>query len=149
MLLCCAVILSCCLVASCVWLFMTSWLQHARPPCPTSWSLPKFMSVACPAVSSSDALFSFCLQSFPASGSSSNELTSGGQSIGQRFSFSISPTSEYSGLISLILAGFICLLSKGLPRIFSNTTVWKCHFFSALPSLWSSSHNHTWLLERP
>ena len=57
------------------------------------------------------------------------------------FSFSISPCSEYSGLISL--------LSKGLSRVFSSTTVQKLQFFGALPSLCSSSHNCMWLLERP
>ena len=45
--------------------------------------------------------------------------------------------------------GLISLLSKGLSSVFSSTTVWKHQFFSVLPSLWSSSHSHTWLLERP
>ena len=53
------------------------------------------------------------------------------------FSFSISPSSEYSELISFTI-GWI-LLSKGLSRVFSNTTIWKYQFFSAQPSLWSSS----------
>ena len=55
-------------------------------------------------------------------------------------SFSISPSNEYSELISLGLTGFIFLLSKGLSRVFSSTTVQKHQFFSALPSLWSSCH---------
>ena len=54
-------------------------------------------------------------------------------------SFSISPSNEYSGLISLGLIGLI-LLSKGLPRVFSSTRVWKHQFFGAQPSLLSSSH---------
>ena len=57
------------------------------------------------------------------------------------FSFSISHSNEYSGLISL--------QSKGLSRVFSNTTVQKHQFFSAQLSLWSNSHIHTWLLEKP
>ena len=46
------------------------------------------------------------------------------------------------------LTGLISLLSKRLLRVFSSTTVWKHQFFSAQPSLWSSSHIHTWLLEK-
>ena len=45
--------------------------------------------------------------------------------------------------------GWICLQSKGLSRVFSNTTVQKHQFFSTQPSLWSNSHIHTWLLENP
>ena len=58
------------------------------------------------------------------------------------FSFSISPSNEYSGLISLGLTGLISLQSKGLSRVFSNATVWKHQFFDAQPSLWSNSHIH-------
>ena len=47
------------------------------------------------------------------------------------------------------LTGWISLLSKGLPRLFSNTTVQKHQFFSAQLSLWSNSHIHRWLLEKP
>ena len=72
------------------------------------------------------------------------------------FSLSISPSNEYSGLISYIqgwfplrLTGLISLQSKGLSRVFSNTTLQKHQFFSAQPSLWSNCHIHTWLLEKP
>ena len=65
------------------------------------------------------------------------------------FSFSISPSSEYSGLISLGLTGLISLQSKGLSRVFSNTTVQKQQFFGIQLSLKSNSHMHTWLLEKP
>ena len=58
------------------------------------------------------------------------------------FSFSISPSNEYSGLI-LRLIGWISLQSKGLSSVFANTTVQKHHFFSTQPSLWSNSHIHT------
>ena len=53
------------------------------------------------------------------------------------------------GWFPLGLTGLISLLSKGLSRVFSNTTVWKHQFFGAQPSLWSDSHIHTWLLEKP
>jgi len=65
------------------------------------------------------------------------------------FSFSISPSNEHSGLISLGWTGCISLQSKGLSRVFSNTTVQKHQFFSAQLSLLSNSHIHTWLLEKP
>ena len=63
------------------------------------------------------------------------------------FSFSISPSNECLGLISF-RTGWISLQSKGLSRIFSNTTVQKHHFFSAQLSLESNSHIHIWLLEK-
>ena len=56
------------------------------------------------------------------------------------FSFSISPSKEYSGLISIRWTGWISLQSKELSRVFSNTTVQKHQFLGAQPSLWSSSH---------
>ena len=56
------------------------------------------------------------------------------------FSFSINLSKEYSGLFPLRLTGFISLLSKGFSTVFSNTTVQNHQFFSALPSLLSSSH---------
>ena len=65
------------------------------------------------------------------------------------FSFSISPYNEYSGLISFRIDWFDLLAVRGLSRVFSNTTVQKHKFFSAQLSLWSNSHIHTWLLEKP
>ena len=66
------------------------------------------------------------------------------------FSFSISPSKEHSGLISFRKwTGWISLQSKGLSRVFSNTTVQKHRFFSSQLSLWSNSHIHTWPLEKP
>ena len=64
------------------------------------------------------------------------------------FSFSISLSNKYSELISFRLTG-LTSQSKGLSRVFSNTTVRKHQFFSAQSSLWSNSHIHTWLLETP
>ena len=65
------------------------------------------------------------------------------------WSFGISPSNEYSGLIPLGLTGLISLQSKGLSRTFSSTTVQKCQFFGSQPSLWSNSYLCTWLLEKP
>ena len=62
------------------------------------------------------------------------------------FSFNISPYNEYSGLISFRMD---LLAVKGLSRVFSNTTVQKHQLFSAQLSLWTNSHIHTWLLEKP
>ena len=59
------------------------------------------------------------------------------------FSFSISPSNEYSGLISFRMIGLIFLKFKGLSVAFSNTTVQKHQFFNAQPSLWSNSYIHT------
>ena len=58
------------------------------------------------------------------------------------FSFNISPSNEHSGLISIRM-NWISLQSKGLSRVFSNTTVQKHQFFSTQLSLWSNSHIHT------
>ena len=64
------------------------------------------------------------------------------------FSISISPSDNIQDWFPLGLTGLISLLSKGLSRVFSSTTVWKHQFFSAQSSLWSNSHVHTWLLEK-
>ena len=87
------------------------------------------------------------LQSFPASESfqMSQFFSSGGQSIG--VSASILPVNS-QGWFPWGLTGLI-LMSKGLLRIFSKITVRKHQFFGAQTSLWSNSHIHTWLLEKP
>ena len=63
------------------------------------------------------------------------------------FSFTISPSDEYSGLISSRIDCLI-LLCKGLSGVFSSTTIWKHQFFSAHHSSWSNSHILTWLVEK-
>ena len=65
------------------------------------------------------------------------------------FSFSINPSNEHPGPISLGWTGWISLQSKGLSRVFSNTTVQKHQFFHAQLFSPSNSHIHTWLLEKP
>ena len=125
----------------------THRLPHSRilsPPlspgvcsnsCPLSWW--SYLTIL-----SSTVPFSFCLESVFPSIRIFQFFTSGGQS-----SFSISPSNEYSGLISLGLTGLISLQSKGQSRVFSSTTIWKHQYFGAQPSLWSNSHICTWLLE--
>ena len=130
-------------------------LQPVRPPCPSP--TPGVYLNSCPssqwwhpAVSSSVTPSSSCPQSFPASGSfSMSQLWPwGGQSIGVSALASVLPmnTQDWSPLEQ---TGWISLQSKGLSRVFSNTTVQKHQFFSVQPYLWSSSHIHTWLLEKP
>ena len=88
-------------------------------------------------------------QSFPASGSfpMSQLFTSGGQNIGASASSSVLPMN-IQGWSPLGWTSWISLQSKGLSRVFSNTTVQKHQFFSTQLSLQSNSHIHTWLLEK-
>ena len=65
------------------------------------------------------------------------------------FSFSISPSNDHSGLISFRMDWLDFLAVQGLSSVFSNTTVQKHQFFSAQLALKSTSHIHTWLLEKP
>ena len=115
--------------------------QHARPPCPSPAS--RVHPDSCPlsqwchpTVSSSVVPFSSCPQSFPASGSfeMSQFFASGGQSIGVSASTSVLPmnTQDWS---PLGWTGWISLESKGLSRVFSNTTVQRHKFFRAQLSL--------------
>ena len=126
--------------------------QHARPPCPSP--TPGVHTNPCPlcqwchpAISSSVVPFSSCPQSFPASGPfpMSQLSASGGQIIRVSTSISVPPmnTRDWSPLWQ---TGWISLQSKGLSRVFFNTTVQKHQFFDVQPSLWSNSHIHTWLL---
>ena len=87
-------------------------------------------------------------QSFPVSGSfpMSQLFTSGSQSIG---ALALVLPMYVHGWFPLGLTGWISLQSRGLSRVFSNTTVQKHQFFGAQLSLWSNSHIHTWLLEKP
>ena len=103
-----------------------------------------------PTLSSSVVPFSCCLQSFPATRSRlmSWLFALGGQSIGASASASVLPMNSQDWF-PLGLTGLNSLQSKGLSRVFSNTTVQKHQFFSTQPSLWSISHTHTWLLEKP
>ena len=146
-------VLKCCSVAK-SWLFVTPWTaaHQASLSLTISWSLPKFMSVG--SVMPSNHLM-LCLPPLLPSAFPSIRVFSSESALHIRWpkywSFSTSPSNEV--WFPLRLTGFISLLSKGLSRVFSRTTVWNHKFFSqffiAQPSLWSSSHIHTWLLERP
>ena len=129
--------------------------QHAGPPCPSPTPgvhpNPCPLSRWChPAISSSVIPFSSCPQSFPASESflMSQLFASGDQSIGVSASTSVLPVNtQYWS--PLEWSGWISLQSKGLSRVFSNTTVQKHQFFGAQLSSQSNSHIHTWPLEKP
>ena len=128
--------------------------QHTRPPCPSP--TPGVYSNSCPsshwchpAISSSVVPFSSCPQSLPASGSfpMSQLFTWGGQSTGVSASASVHPMNTQDW--SLGWTGWISLQSKGLSRVFSNTTVQKHQFLCTQLSSQSNSHIHMWLLEKP
>ena len=96
------------------------------------------------AIQPSHPLFSFPLQSFPASGSfiMSQFFVSGGQSFGASAAASVLPMN-IQGWFPLGLTHLISLLSKGVSKVFSSTTIKKHRFFNAQPSLWSSSNHWT------
>ena len=103
--------------------------QHARPPCPSPSPRVHSNSLSSsrwchPTISPSAVPFSFCLQSFPASGSfqMSPFFASGGQSIGVSASASVLPMT-IQDWFPLGWTGWISLQSKGLSRVFSNTAV--------------------------
>ena len=125
--------------------------QHARPPCLSLTPRVHLNSCASSrwchsAISSSVIPFSSCPQSLPASESfpMSQLFAWGGQSIGVSASASVLPKNT-----PLEWTGWISLQSKGLSRVFSNTTVQKHQFFSAQLSSQSNSHIHTWPQEKP
>ena len=129
--------------------------QHASPPCPSPiprvYSNSSPLSQWChPATSSSVVPFSSCPQSLPASGSfqMSQLFTSGGQSVRVSASASVLPMNIQDSF-PLGWTSWISLQSKGLSRVYSNTTVQNHQFFSAQLSSQSNSHIHTWPLEKP
>ena len=131
-----------------IWIFVTPWMQYARLPCPSA--SPGVCSKSCPlsqwchpTISSSETSFFSCLQSFPESGSfpMSQLFPSGSQSF--EVSASVLPVN-IQGLFSFELTSLISLLSKGLSRVFSSTTIQNITS-SALGLLRSNSHIHTWI----
>ena len=136
-------------------LFVTLWIVtcQASLSITNSQSLLKLMSIES-VMPSNHLILCYPLllphSSFPASGSFpvSQFFTSGGQSIGVSASASVLPmnTQDWS---PLEWTGWICLQSKGLSRVFSNTTVQKHQFFGTQLSSQSNSHIHTWPLEKP
>ena len=135
---CCSVTKSC----------PTLWdpMECSTPDSPfftITWSLLKFMSteLVMPSNHLILTLFSFCLQSSPASGffSMSCLFTLSGQSIGDSASASVLP-SNIQNWLALGWTALISFLSKGLTTVFA--TIWKHQFVSSQPSLWSSSHQY-------
>ena len=129
-------------------------LQHTRPPCPSP--TPGDHSNSCPlswwchpAILSS-VPFSSRPQSLPASESfpMSQVFAWGGQSTGVSALASFLPKKS-QGWSPSEWTSWISLQSKGLSRVFSNTTVQNHQFFGTQPSSQSNSHIHTWLLEKP
>ena len=146
----------CCSAAqSCLTLCNPQGRQHARLPCHSP--SPKICPSSCPlrgwchpAISSSDALFSFCLQFFTASETflMSRLFTSEDQNTGASVSVSVLPVNIQDWFL-LRLIDLISLLPKRLSGVFSTTTVQSHQFFGILPFLRSSSHSHAWPLWRP
>ena len=139
---------NCCSVAQSCPILCNSMDLACQPPLSStiSWSLLKFLSI--------DSVMPFnhriLCRPLLASGSfpMSQLFTSGGQSIGVSASATVLPMN-IQGWFPLGWTGLISMLSKGLSRVFSSTTVQKHQCFSTQFSLWSSSHIHTWLLEKP
>ena len=134
---------------SLVLLFVTPWTaaHQASLSITNSQNLLKFMSIES-VIPSNHLILCHPLLLLPTIFSSTSDFSN--QSALRirwpnywSFSFSISPSNEHPGLISLRWTGWISLQSKGLSRVFSNTTVQKSQFFSAQLSLWSNSHIHT------
>ena len=135
-----------------VHLFATPWtVAHQTSLSSTiSQSLLKFMFTG--SVMLSNHLILCCLHLllpsfFPNINVFFQLFASGSQSIGASALASVLPVN-IQGWFPLGLTSLICLLSKGLSRVFSNTTFWKHLFFGIQPSLWSDSHIRTWLLEK-
>ena len=129
--------------------------QHARPPCPLP--SPRLQSNSRPSsrwchsdISSSVFPYSSCPRSLSASESfpMSQLFAWGGQSIGVSALASALPMNTQAWS-PLWWTGWTSLQSKGLSRVFSNTTVQKHQFFSTQLSSQSNSHIHTWPLEQP
>ena len=140
---------SCSVMSDSLWAHV---LQHARPPClsptPGVYPNPCPLSQWChPAICRPLLL----LPPIPPS----IRVFSTESALHMRwpkywsFSLSITPSNEHPGLISLGWTGWISLQSKGLSRVFSNTTVQKHQFFSARLCSQSNPYIHTWLLEKP
>ena len=132
-------------------------MNHRTPGLPVHHQLPEFTQTHVHRVSDAiqpshplPSLSPPAPKSLPVSGSFpvSQLFTWGGQSTGVSALASVLPMNT-QGWSPLGWTGWISLQSKGLSRVFSNTTVQKHQFFSVQLSSQSSSHTHTWLLEKP
>ena len=138
---------------SCVWLFATPGLQHARLPCPSP--SPGACSNSCPLSQWCHPLILCHLllllpSIFPRVMVFLNELALQNRwpNYWSSASSSVLPV-KIQYWFPLGLTGLISLLSKGLSRVFSSTTVRKHQLFGTQPSLWSNFPILTWLLEKP
>ena len=138
-----------------VWLFRTPWIsaRQASLSITISWSSIRLRSIE--SVMPSSHLILLLSPSPPAPNPSQHQsfpmsqlFAWGGQSIGVSALASFLPKNTQHWC-PLECTGWISLQSKGLSRVFSNTTVQKHQFFGSQLSLQSSSHSHTWLLEKP
>ena len=140
---------------SCVWLLVTPWItaHKASMSITNSWSSPRLTSIESVMPSTHLILCRPLLLLPPIPPSIrvfSNEST-----LRMRwpkywsFSLSIIPSKKSEGWSPSEWTGWISLQSKGLSRVFSNTTVQKHQFFGAQLSSQSNSHNHTWPQEKP
>ena len=135
--------------------FRPRGIQHARLPCPSP--TPRACSNSCPSsrwchttISSSVISFSSHLQPFTASVSFPKSLFFHFRWPKYwSFSFSISPAMNIQDWFPLGLSSWISLRSKGVSRVFSNTTVQKHQFFGTQLSWYSNSHMNRWLLKKP
>ena len=136
-----------------VWLFATPWTVGGQASLffTISWILLKFVSIELMMPSSHLTLchpFLLMPSIFPSVSLFLSQLfASDGQSTRVWTSASVLPVN-IQDWFSLGLTGLISLLSKGLSRVFSSTTVWKYQFFGIQPSLWSLSHICTWQLRK-
>ena len=145
---------NCCSVTQ-LYLTLCNLMDSSMPGFPVLHYLPELAQThvhwVCDAIQTSHPLLSPLLlpSIFPSISVFSNEslFASGGRSIGVSALASVLPMI-IQDWFPLQLTGLITLLSKGLSRVFSNTTIQKHHFFSAQPSLWSNFHICTWLLEK-
>ena len=140
---------------SCVWLFVTLWAVacQASLSFTISWNLLKFVSIQLVTLSNHHILWQLLLflpSIFPSirDFSSQSAVHIRWPNTGVSVSTSVL-LSSIQGWSPLRSTGLLSLLSKGHSGAFSSTTVKRHQFFGALPSLWYSSHNHTWPLGRP
>ena len=146
----------CCCSVTKLYLNPCSPMEYSKPGFPVLHHLPEFAQThghwVNDAIHPSYPLspFSSCPQSFPTSGSfpRCQLFTWSGQSTGVSALASFLPTKS-QGWSPLGWTGWISLQSKGLSRVFSNTTIQKHQFFGAELSSQSNSHIHTWLREKP
>ena len=132
-----------------VWLSVTPWTkaQQASLSFTVSWSLCKFIATE-PVMLSNHLILCHSSSAFNLSPVSQLFASSGGQCIGASALASVLPMN-IQGWFLLGLSGLISFQSKVLSRVFTNTTVKKHQLFCAQLSLWSNTHIHIWLLEKP